>query len=171
MTITRYFYDCEFIENGSTIDLVSIGIVADDGREYYAVSSEFDVAKLLRNEWLAENVWPYLPRDAYGFRVDVFSPVVKPRRKIADEVRAFLLAGEGKPELWAWYGAYDHVALAQLYGMMIELPAGIPMWTNDLRQDVHRLGCMDKLPEQESGKHNALDDARHLKVMHGVVFV
>ena len=38
----RYFYDCEFIEDGRTIDLVSIGVVAEDGREYYAVSTEFD---------------------------------------------------------------------------------------------------------------------------------
>ncbi len=33
--MTRYFYDCEFLENGNTIELISIGIVADDGREYY----------------------------------------------------------------------------------------------------------------------------------------
>ena len=30
----RYFYDCEFIENGITIDLVSVGVVADAGREF-----------------------------------------------------------------------------------------------------------------------------------------
>lgn len=29
----RYFLDCEFIEDGRTIDLISIGIVAEDGRE------------------------------------------------------------------------------------------------------------------------------------------
>ena len=40
----RYFYDTEFIEDGSTIELVSIGIVAEDGREFYAVSTEFDAS-------------------------------------------------------------------------------------------------------------------------------
>ena len=34
----RYFYDTEFLEDGETIDLISIGIVAEDGREYYAVT-------------------------------------------------------------------------------------------------------------------------------------
>ena len=29
----RYFYDTEFIEDGTTIELVSIGVVAEDGRE------------------------------------------------------------------------------------------------------------------------------------------
>ena len=38
----RYFYDCEFIEDGRTIDLVSIGVVDEHGREFYAVSTEFD---------------------------------------------------------------------------------------------------------------------------------
>ena len=40
--VARYFYDCEFIEDGRTIELVSIGVVAQDGREFYAVSTEFD---------------------------------------------------------------------------------------------------------------------------------
>lgn len=34
----RYFFDTEFYEDGKTIDLVSIGIVAEDGRELYAVN-------------------------------------------------------------------------------------------------------------------------------------
>ena len=38
----RYFYDCEFIEDGRTVDLVSIGVVDEHGREFYAVSTEFD---------------------------------------------------------------------------------------------------------------------------------
>jgi hypothetical protein len=28
----KYYYDTEFIEDGRTIDLISIGIVAEDGR-------------------------------------------------------------------------------------------------------------------------------------------
>lgn len=28
----RFWFDTEFIENGHTIDLISIGIVAEDGR-------------------------------------------------------------------------------------------------------------------------------------------
>lgn len=37
-------------------------MVTEDGRELYAVSSEFNVARLLRDPWRAENVWPSLPR-------------------------------------------------------------------------------------------------------------
>ena len=41
----RYFYDCEFIEDGRTIELVSIGVVDETGREFYAVSTEFDPSR------------------------------------------------------------------------------------------------------------------------------
>ncbi|MFN3005118.1 3'-5' exoribonuclease domain-containing protein [Mycolicibacterium wolinskyi] len=64
-------------------------------------------------------------------------------------------------ELWAYYAAYDHVALAQLWGRMIHLPNGIPMWTNDLQQEMVRLGIDDdEIPRAEGYEHHALDDAR-----------
>lgn len=36
----KYFLDTEFIEDGVTIDLISIGIVSDDGREFYACNRD-----------------------------------------------------------------------------------------------------------------------------------
>ncbi|MGO2515400.1 MAG: polyadenylate-specific 3'-exoribonuclease AS, partial [Corynebacterium variabile] len=52
----RYFYDTEFIEDGRTIDLVSIGVVAEDGREFYAVSSDFNERRA--GSWVRRNVLP-----------------------------------------------------------------------------------------------------------------
>jgi hypothetical protein len=158
----RYFYDPEFIDDGHTIDLVSIGIVAEDGREYYAVSSEFPQDKLFANRWLVENVWPHLPHD--GFRLDVSHSDVRPHRRIARQVYDFLLPGTDPDtlpdvELWAWYAAFDHVCLTRLWGHMIDIPEGLPMLTYDLKQESDRLGV--PLPEQPGGKHHALVDARH----------
>ena len=50
----RYFYDCEFIEDGTTIELVSIGMVGEDGREFYAVSTEFDPERA--GKWVRANL-------------------------------------------------------------------------------------------------------------------
>ena len=58
----RFFYDCEFIEDGTTIDLVSIGVVGEDGREFYAVSTEFDGGRA--GAWVRANVLPKLPSPA-----------------------------------------------------------------------------------------------------------
>lgn len=55
----RFFYDTEFIEDGVTIELVSIGVVDETGREFYAVSTEFDPAKA--GPWVRENVLAKLP--------------------------------------------------------------------------------------------------------------
>lgn len=169
----RYFYDTEFVDDGKTIDLVSIGIVDEDGREYYAVSNEFDVGKLHANKWLVDNVWPHLPlrhrhksgtrcRCLYG-HLDREHPAVLSRAQIARGVRDFILGPESdepQVELWAWYAAYDHVVLAQLWGPMMNLPPGIPMYTCDLKQEADRQGDLP-LPDQAEGEHNALADARH----------
>ena len=58
----RYFYDTEFIDNGRIIDLISIGVVADDGREFYAISTEFDPESAGR--WVRTHVLPKLPSPA-----------------------------------------------------------------------------------------------------------
>jgi hypothetical protein len=43
---------------------------------------------------------------------------------------------------------------------MIDLPDGVPMFTNDLKQEAVRLGS-PVMPEQGQGEHHALADARH----------
>lgn len=150
----RYFYDTEFHEDGTTIDLISIGIVAEDGREYYAVNEDANWARIRKHPWLMENVFPQLP----------FSGDWKPKTQIRDEVAAFLLH-DGPPELWAWFSAYDHVALAQLFGTMMDLPEGIPMYTHDLRSFIDWKPPHRALPKQADGVHDALADAQHLKRM------
>lgn len=52
----KYFIDTEFIEEPNTIQLISIGIVAEDGREYYAISKDFDLRKVWNDDWLRQNV-------------------------------------------------------------------------------------------------------------------
>lgn len=177
----RIFYDTEFIEDGKTIDLISIGMVTEDGREYYAVNSaladQWGPGRRLRrriekNGWLMQNVVPGLPKPSGDWNLympkswlfNYRDPAVKRRDRIAAEVRDFVLGTDPDQvphvELWAWYGAYDHVVLSQLFGRMIDLPEGMPMWTNDLKQECERLGN-PTLPEQPDGIHNALADARH----------
>lgn len=169
----KIWYDCEFLEDGKTIELISIGMVAADDREYYAVNREMPWKRIAQHDWLMRNVVPSLPRlhgDArmYAGRrnplaLDWDHPDIKWHGQIADEVRDFIQATP-EVELWAWYGAYDHVALCQLFGRMIDLPQGVPMWTNDLRQECARLGD-PRMPEQAEGEHNALADARHNRRM------
>ena len=146
----RVFYDGEFSTTAPEIGLVSIGAVTEDGREFYGVSSEFDPAAA--HPWVKRHVLPQLP------------PPGDPTWMTREQLRAGLLELFGdEPVLWAWHGAYDHVALCQLWGAMPELPRSIPRFTLDVRQLWEHLG-KPALPTQATGLHHALDDARHVKV-------
>ncbi|MEB4210698.1 polyadenylate-specific 3'-exoribonuclease AS [Mycobacterium sp. 94-17] len=146
----RYFYDTEFIEDGRTIELISIGVAAEDGREYYAVSTEFDPERA--GSWVRSNVLPKLPPPA--------SQLWRSRRRIRDDLEGFFGVGGDEPiELWAWVAAYDHVALCQLWGTMPELPRSIPRFTRELRQLWEDRG-RPPMPPRPSDAHDALVDAR-----------
>jgi hypothetical protein len=162
----RYFYDSEFIEDGKTIDLISIGIIAEDGREYYAISTQFNAKKA--DPWVVENVIKKLPI-RYPGQYD--SPNIKEQSlawKSRDRIRQDIInfcdiQQYGKPEFWAYYADYDHVVLCQLFGKMIDLPKGWPMYTRDIKQLCDSLSN-PRLPEQDpSSEHNALADAKWAK--------
>lgn len=145
--MARFFFDTEFYEDGRTIELISIGVVAEDGRVYYA--EVISAKEKCRSDWLVKNVRPHLRGPE------------KSRQVISQELIEFM--GE-KPEIWAYYSAYDWVVLCQLFGTMMDLPPGWPMWCRDLKQLVSSLGNPE-LPAQMEQEHYALADALWAKSM------
>lgn len=162
----KYFYDTEFIEDGKTIELLSIGIVSEDGRKLYCESNEADLSKA--DDWVKENVISQLwhkqkDKSRYNEWIKTNSGGFMSRRVIAHKIKKFCdIEKYGKPEFWAYYADYDHVVLCQLFGKMINLPEGWPMYTNDIKQLCMSIGN-PKLPEQPNNEHNALADAEWCK--------
>ena len=157
----RFFYDTEFIEHETTgpyhnkvptIDLISIGIVSEDGKEFCAVSKEFNLGSASNNDFLRMNVLGQLPNAKKWIA----------RSTIKQKVLDFLHpSGKDPVRLYAYFADYDHVALCWLFGRMIDLPKGMPMYTLDLKQLMVHLNISKKeLPEQSGTKHNALADAK-----------
>ena len=71
----KYWMDTEFIERPYTIDLISIGLVAEDGREFYAESSEVDGPRRATGR---SRPWPQLagtgmPREYIGYGIREFT--------------------------------------------------------------------------------------------------
>ena len=163
----RLWYDCEFVEDGKTIDLISIGMVTEDGREYYAQNAQCKFKRA--SPWVRENVLAHL----VGFDLKRLRPlngyydsprnreVWRTRAQIREDLWTFgaFVSDRNKLELWGYYSAYDHVALCQLFGTMMDLRAPWPMYTRDIKQWCDELGN-PQLPEQGKGEHNALADAR-----------
>ena len=167
----KFFFDTEFIEDGKTIDLVSIGIVAEDGREYYAISKEFNASNA--DDWVKANVLAHLPKvEAVissmpeGIRgihaKNIYPPEYKTRSQIRNDVLTF--AGQDNPEFWAYYADYDWVVLCQLFGRMVDLPDGWPYYCRDLKQLIDSIDKTE-LPECKD-KHHALADARWVKQVY-----
>jgi hypothetical protein len=153
--MTRIYFDTEFIEDGKTIDLISIGMVTDQvhDNELYLVSSEFDESKA--DLWVQTNVLSKIPA---GF----------PRRsrtEIAAAVSDYVFrASNGiTPQMWAYYGASDWGALYQLFGRLLDLPAWFPKYVMDLKQLLVSIGNPPLVKQPAGQEHNALYDARRVR--------
>jgi len=160
----RYFIDTEFIEDGSTIDLISIGIVAEDHRELYAerITCKFGRAE----DWVRENVFPHLeckPQiDNRGIIVPtVFNGTGGNTQFVRALVSGFI-GDDEEPEFWGYFPSYDWVAFCQLWGKMIDLPRRFPKRINDICQ-LDGMGDHVIFPEQQTTKHNAIEDARWVR--------
>jgi hypothetical protein len=151
----KYFLDTEFIEGFHKplfgkkrhfIDLISIGIVCEDGREYYAISNEFRERDA--DIWVKQNVISKLD-SKNTFRAGMITPTMHfagPVWKSNESIKKDLLtffgckrdqlfwrAPEGI-EVFGYYSDYDWVLFCSLFGRMIDLPKGFPMYCIDLKQ-------------------------------------
>lgn len=116
----KYFIDTEFLEGSQkrplgktlpTIDLISIGIVSEDGREYYAISKDFnlkeawnryDIKDDKKVYWIRENVLLPIYLDkvhgdmrnvstfCYSTMKAIFGGFGKTRKQIAEEICQFI---------------------------------------------------------------------------------
>ena len=147
----RYYLDTEFIDLPPRIYPLSIGIVAEDGREYYAEYAETD--QQLACPWVRQHVLPQL------------TGPVKTRFEIQEDLIQFV--GDDVPAFWGWFPAYDWVVLCQTFGRMVDgLPPHWPNRPNDLVQKMIQTGVRrGAIPQEPEGRHHALADARWCKVV------
>lgn len=195
---------------------------------YYAVSREFDTMEAwFRNDgtidnpayWIRENVlrplfedlcllqmqYEYRQYDQFTeeFNRDNFIWLLETHGKtihqIKTEIIAYLNPQSHDPiKLFGYYSAYDHVVFCWLFGKMIDLPSGMPMYTIDLKQELDRVAnvflektikapivssdwhpkyALNHLkdehavpyPIQSENEHNALADAKWNKELHDYI--
>lgn len=161
----RYWYDWEFFENGHTITPISVGIVAEDGRELYMINLSFynqrgwrGAVSYQTSPWIEENVMAYITKEdvekhgiAHSFMHKEILNFISDSGKIKSRKDV---------ELWGYYAAYDHVCLAQLWGPMINLPEPIPMFTHEIMNLAPSDGVK---PLRRTAEHHALNDAKYQK--------
>jgi hypothetical protein len=169
----KVWYDSEFEERNGFVDVISMGFVREDGEELYFVLDSFDTLSVARNDWLMRNVMSSITHleitsHVTGLGTPVKDLIVTDEALVSRQGARHLIMEFVKdiwPEFWAWYGAYDHVALCSLFGRMVDLPEKFPMFTCDLKQ-LHKQAGKPEMPKQPEGLHNALADAKFNRVRH-----
>lgn len=168
----KYFFDTEFIEDGKTIEAISIGIINDNGDTFYAEWNDFDYYKT--NDFVLEHVIPNLRM----WNIDDLTPFISkdgPNIKMygnREFIKSELLKwiGKDKPKFYAWYASYDWVMLCQIFGTMMDLPDNWPMFVYDVKPLFDQLEYTNSWKKANhpdpSDVHNALADAIWLKDMY-----
>ena len=173
----KYFIDTEFKEQPNTIDLISIGIVCEDGSELYAINKDVNLKSVWKDEWLKDNVLLQIYKDKihgdmrnrFRFTYRTMKMIFRESGRTISEIRydilGFMNYMMNQPiEFYGYYADYDWVVFCWIFGRMIDLPDGMPMYCRDLKQMMDDKG-LDKewkrknCPNTE-GEHNALVDAK-----------
>jgi len=179
----KYFLDTEFIEDffediagkkRHFVDLISIGIKCEDGREFYEISSEYSYDDA--SDWVKKNVIEPMYKElssAEQRRWDIsefHKYIGKTHKEIAKLLKDFVLlpsmesSKKNNIEFYAYYGDYDWVALCSLFGTMMDLPKQFPKFCFDLKQTLEEKKLNKDWKKQHCpdpvGIHNALVDAK-----------
>lgn len=152
----KYFLDTEFIEGFHKpflgkkrhhIDLISIGVYREDGKSLHLISSDYNYNDA--NDWVKENVIiPLYKETVHGDARNLWSAsnfhkgYGLSNRLISAKVALFMgcfedsLFWRAPPniEVYGYYADYDWVLFCSLFGRMIDLPKGFPMYCRDLKQ-------------------------------------
>jgi hypothetical protein len=162
----RYYLDTEFDE--SRVELISVGVVDQTGRRFYAINGDYDWD--LAAPWLRDNVEPHLSLAEYAEETKNLRYAECSCRGIGDLLRdwANLDQGDEAHEFWAYYGAWDWVLLRRLFPQH-DVPMALPLLYFDLKQFALSVGVEDPLVDfvaHVEPRHNALADAEWCRRAH-----
>lgn len=146
----KIFFDTEFLDHGSSVELVSLGAVREDGSEFYMENAEANL--LLANSWVQKNVIPKFTGPAHSLSY------------IADHFKQFC---GNNPQFWAYYCAWDWMLVCQLMGGFMKLPSWWPGYCNDINtilvlRNQHPL-AWNRPEQKKEDEHHALYDARWVR--------
>ncbi|MFD1990089.1 3'-5' exoribonuclease domain-containing protein [Paenibacillus nicotianae] len=177
----KVFFDTEFTGLHQYTTLISIGLVAENGKSFYAEFTDYNKEQVKLDTWLLENVIDNLlmsdKKEAIECDKNGDHLQYKGNTKfIAKKLELWLngLVGREKIEMWSDCLSYDWVLFNQLFGHAFSIPNSvyyIPfdictlMKIKDVDPDINReeyaYGKASHMVAEH--KHNALHDALVIK--------
>lgn len=169
--MTKVFFDTEFTGLHQKTTLISIGLVSDCGKTFYAELTDYDKTQI--DEWLQENVINNLiltdiDNAAY---LDGFT-LVGNTEQVKDALSVWLKQFD-EVEMWSDCLSYDWVLFNNIFGHAFSIPKNvyyIPFdictlfKANRIDPDINRENfAFGEVKPEEAKKHNALWDAGVIK--------
>ncbi len=180
----KIFFDTEFTGIHKNTTLISIGIVSDCGKSFYAEFTDYDKSQI--DDFLTKNVLPKLHlEEKFSSKLggDILQ-VKGSKQEIKKHLEEWLIKFE-KVQMVADVLAYDWVLFCDIFGTAFDVPKNIHYIPIDISTifyqrgidvdiDRHKyIGVSDKLKNLFS--HNSLSDAHltkecYIKLSYGQSF-
>ena len=185
----KIFFDTEFTGLHKNTTLISIGLVDENGRSFYAEFIDYDESQV--DDWIKENVIDNLMSNNFDIKgepntTSIFGDqtLSKGTKKyIKDQLEEWLLPYD-KVELVSDVCHYDMVLFIDIFGTAWDLPRCINPACHDINQDIAQYyeisetEAFDYSREEllqnnaiiiKGDKHNSLYDARVIKEIYNVI--
>lgn len=180
----KIFLDTEFTGLHQKTTLISIGLVSEDGREFYAEFTDYDKSQV--NEWIRENV---INKLMLGDRETYTSDFIKggstsakgDKFYIKNALRLWLssfdkeIGDEDESiEIWSDCLAYDWVLFCELFRGAVNIPKNIYYIPFDLSTLLKIKGVDPDINRHKFGEvvndvdrqHNSISDAVDIKACY-----
>ena len=173
---TKIFFDTEFTGLHQKTTLISIGMVSECGKEFYAEFNDYNLLQV--DDWIEQNVISNLHHPD-GDVSDCIVTEDRPNDMLvygnSKEIKFYLekwLSQFEKIEMWSDCLAYDWMLFNNIFGDAFKIPKNVHYIPFDIctlfrmkkiNPDISREKFARINPEFAKEKHNALYDAKVIK--------
>jgi hypothetical protein len=170
---TKIFFDTEFTGLHQKTTLISIGLISECGKTFYAELTDYDMLQC--DNWIFENVIKNLlfneyPNSGIVLSNDMSCFEVKANSLSVKEKLEKWLSQFENVEIWSDCLSYDWVLFNQLFGHAFNIPKNVYYIPFDICTIFKIKGIDPDISREEyasmsenSVKHNALWDAKVIK--------
>lgn len=181
----KIFLDTEFTGLHQNTTLISIGLISEDGRTFYAEFDDYDQSQV--DDWIQKNVienlmltmmQPKVPYDPLTQKGDYYPYFKQPfdessplngmfnfimrghRRGVRNELNAWL-AQFDTVEIWSDCLAYDWVLFCQLFDHAFKIPKNVYYIPFDICTLFKMRGIDPDVDRQEYARSSGIDGPKH----------
>lgn len=170
----KVFFDTEFTGLHQNTTLISIGLVSEDGKTFYAELTDYDKSQV--DDWIRNNVIANTSYLKESGNMDIGSTSLYSYYHVgaSNTIRADLcdwLSQWDHVEMWSDCLSYDWVLFNQLFGHAFNIPKNVYYIPFDICTLMKMKGVDPDVSREEFAgidgkKHNALHDAKVIKACY-----